>query len=138
MRRASPVRILQAAGFAAALLVAQAALAEVPSSADAVVDRYFDALRSGDVYDLSNLLGGRLKVKRQALLDNPDYGSYLAAENGDWAFRVVDEREADGGLIEVDYVMTLGDSERIRKRLYLAPAPDPNQSYQIVEERVLP
>lgn len=110
--------------------------ADIPPAARIVTDRYLDALRSGDVNDMQNLLGGALKTKRQALLDNPNYAYQRGDE--DWQYRIDDERVTGSGVVEVDYVMTIGDTERIRKRLYLAPVPADPLSFRVVEERVLP
>lgn len=131
-------------GFAATLLLTGALFAATGAPAEAatadaeiVVDRYLDALRSGDVNDLAQILGGPLLLKRQALLDNPDYAGFLADEYQGWEIEVLDVRATESPLVEADYLMRRdGGAEQIRKRLFLEPASD-GLPYRVVAERAL-
>lgn len=121
-----------------ALLGPSLGAAAVDPEVQVVVDRYLDALQYGDVLDLEQILGGTLRQKRQALLDNPDYAAHLAAQHADWTFQVLEVRSGAAGLFEADYVMRRdAGAEEIRKRLFLQPAGD-GLPYRVVAERVLP
>lgn len=122
-----------------ALIAATSAGSAHGASADAgiVVDRYLDALHSGDVDDLQQILGGALLQKRQVLLDNPDYAGHLADEYRGWAFEVLEIRATGSPLLEADYLMRRDDgAEHIRKRLFLQPSAD-GLPYRVVAERTL-
>lgn len=109
----------------------------LPDAATTLITRYFNALQSGDVSELDNILGGSLQARLQAMHGNADYALQLASDNSASSFAVIASRLSDAGLIEVDYVVSDGD-ESVRKRLFLLPGGSPSQGYRIVAEQVIP
>jgi hypothetical protein len=109
----------------------------IPEEATTLVERYFNALQSGDVSALDTILGGSLQARLQAMQGNADYALQLAGDNSASSFAVVESRQSDAGLIEVDYVVSDGD-ESIRKRIFLAPGGQRSQGYRIIAEQVIP
>jgi len=81
----------------------------------AVMNQYFTALGSGDVGNLKMLLGGKLKAKRAALLNNPEYAGYLATTYMNASFSILGIHSIAPNTVSVDALISFGQDETIRK-----------------------
>ena len=120
-----------------AMSAAFPARASAPAAALEVAERYVSAIQSGDTASIGQLIAGNLRARMAGLLSNPDYSYQLVNDNATKTLTLLDSRQGDGGLVEVDYVFSDGE-ERILKRLYLQPGRRANATYQVVEEQVIP
>jgi hypothetical protein len=82
-----------------------------------VLERYFEALKSGDVGALSAVLGGDLLARRRPLLDNPIYPGELVAAYGNAQFKVMNWSWKRSKAISVDVAVLLDQNESIKWRL---------------------
>jgi hypothetical protein len=82
-----------------------------------VLQRYFEALKTGDVGTLGAVLGGDLLARRQPLLDNPIYPGELIAAFGNAQFKVVNWSWKRSKAISVDVAVLLDQNESIKWRL---------------------
>lgn len=57
-------------------------LALPPAQAERVLERYFDALRRGDVPGIREVLGCGLRAKRRAIIERPDFGERVSERYG--------------------------------------------------------
>lgn len=82
-----------------------------------VLERYFDALKAGDVRELGVVLGGDLLARQRPLLENPIYPNELIAAFGNADFRVVDWSWKRSKAISVDVAVLLDQDESVKWRL---------------------
>ena len=101
------------------LAVGTASETPTREEAEALLESYFTALKTGDVATLGVLLGGSLRDSRRGLLENPDYGSHLVADYADTAFDVIDYQMLESGDVVATVDTWHSPSERVRYRLTL-------------------
>ena len=107
------------------------------AQAEAIMSQYFAALASGDVATLKMLLGGKLKVKRTPLLNNPEYAGYLATTHVNTSFEILDIHSTAPNIVSVDVVVSFKPDETIRKTYILKRNASDNAAappYSIVSE----
>jgi hypothetical protein len=121
LRRSVPGFFARALASALLLNLAVGAASETPTrdEAEALLESYFTALKTGDVATLGELLGGSLRDSRRGLLENPDYGSHLVADYADTDFDVIDYQVLESGDVVATVDTWLTPSERVRYRLTL-------------------
>ena len=101
------------------------------------VERYTQALQSGDVEAIKNLLGGRLYKKRRVLLEeNTEYSDWLKQYYAGASFSYPNGVTSEAGTADkqVEVETRLGSGERVRIRLVLQSAPDTDE-WQIIEQK---
>ena len=116
-------------------------LAVVPAYADDIkiletVELYTQALKSGDVEEIKNLLGGRLYEKRRALLEeNTEYSDWLrqyyAGASFSFPTGVTSSEQNPGKNVNVD--IHLGNGEIVTTRLVLS-LPTGSDKWKIVNQ----
>lgn len=82
-----------------------------------VLERYFQALKTGDVGTLESVLGGDLLARRRPLLENPTYPSELIAAYGNAQFGVVGWTWRQSKTMRVDVAVVLDANESVKWRL---------------------
>ena len=82
-----------------------------------VLERYFEALKTGDVGALGAVLGGDLLAQRRPLLENPIYPGELVAAFGNAKFEVVEWSWKRSKAVSVDVAVLLDENESIKWRL---------------------
>lgn len=121
-----------------AVITTGAAMEQAPSpEAEALLYDYFTALRTGDLNQLRNLLGGKLRAKRARLLQNDVYRHELVKFYGhaDFAITGFDVHESGASVVTVE--ISLGGSERIHHQLTLERLA-PNNTLKIVDMQDAP
>lgn len=101
------------------------------------VERYTQALQSGDVEAIKNLLGGRLYKKRRVLLEeNTEYSDWLKQYYAGASFSYPNGVTSDAGTSDkqVEVETRLGSGEQVRTNLILQSAPDTDE-WQIIGQK---
>jgi hypothetical protein len=130
-------RCLVAGVLLLALSGAWAFTTQAPTQeAEALLDDYFTALKTGDLGLLQSSLGGSLRTKREGLLQNPDYSFELLQSYSDAEFVIVGYDLLGSGSIEA-IIEIVVDNERVRHRLLLAPIAA-NGGLRIVDSELIP
>ena len=106
------------------------------TQAETVMNQYFAALASGDVATLKTLLGGRLKAKRAALLNNPEYAGYLATTHANASFEIQGMHSTAQNIVSVYVVDSFKPDENMHKKYTLRrnAAGNADIPYRIVSE----
>lgn len=84
------------------LVAAVPVMASPGSEAGAVLIRYFDALRQGDILSLRTLMAGDLLKKRLRLLDNSTYSTFLIKTFSNVHFRIDSIDPSDPSRVIID------------------------------------
>lgn len=105
--------------------------------AEALLERYFSALQTGNVAVLGQVLGGELRAARVGLLHNPEYGLELVRSYAESEFDIVQMQVLGSGDVLATVDTWLGASERLRSRLTLSEA-SATKGYRIVNSESVP
>jgi hypothetical protein len=134
-----------AVGMLALLMLSGSALSAAEGSngaglgdAGPVLERYFEALKTGDVSALGAVLGGDLLAQRRPLLENPIYPGELVAAFGNAKFKVVDWSWKRSKAISVDVAVLLDANETVKWRLTMQPDATSESGLLIVDLTTIP
>ncbi len=119
--------------FSTLLTSVQPASAATPEElqAEAVLVRYFDALKQGDTSTLKTLLGGALLKKRLALLNNPTYPTHLINVYKDAQFQITGQQTINNGRIEITATLFLGQQDFQKKTFLLIKTDSADNRFSI-------
>lgn len=145
LRRRQPrsswlVRLGLAAAGLCLLLGANAAATVIggEEAAERVLNRYFTALRVGNLDTLRGLLGEELRSKRERLLGNPAYRVDLIQTYSGARFDILNcEALPSGGLSATVDIWRGDDAEPMRHRFFLEESAN-DGSLRIMSEEFVP
>jgi hypothetical protein len=100
-----------------------------------LVSRYFDALTEGDTKTVLTLIGGELLLGRQELLENPEYSNYLIKNYRNSTVSVINSRQVDANLVEVDTSIYKSPDEQFELQLLVKSMDETGEHLLIVSEQ---
>ncbi|MFN2200538.1 MAG: hypothetical protein ACK2UO_05000 [Caldilineaceae bacterium] len=110
---------------------------EPRDEAQRLLQTYFNALQTGNVAVLREVLGGEFGDSQADLLQNPEYELELVQSYAGSDFDVIDVQILESGDVVATVDTWLDASEWIRNRLTLS-RPSASQRLRIVHREVVP
>ena len=111
--------------------------ADGQKDAIAVVKAYLNALIEGDTETIRESMGGYLLEKRQKLLDNPGYPSFLREAYKNASFEILNFKFLKKNSMQIDVRIDLNEKESRQLRFLLikkAIFPDSSPQFRIYSE----